>query len=185
MSVSLETTPFIHLVEYRLYFYQASTSLSSLICSLSPPTSEYEILPGSSWDMLYTRGSTSRGRYLSSVKHEIWISQTWNMNRQVLGSINKWITKNVASVSGSKSIKQVQKIAFLRSVYILKNDLQQNSGNQPFSLYNNDNDNNIIIITITMTMTMIVTVIMTMIMMMMMITSLSFKCQCIYYLGAF
>ena len=50
--------------ERRIDLFKVSTSLSSLICSLSPPTSEYEMLPGSSWDMLYTRGSTSRGRYL-------------------------------------------------------------------------------------------------------------------------
>mmetsp|Transcript_19896 Transcript_19896/g.59640 ORF Transcript_19896/g.59640 Transcript_19896/m.59640 type:complete len:277 (+) Transcript_19896:162-992(+) len=44
-------------------FVRGSSMTSRIwrICSVSPPTSLYLILPGSSWSMLKTRGSTSRG----------------------------------------------------------------------------------------------------------------------------
>ena len=49
------------------------TSRSSRICSPKPPTSLYLTSPGSSCDMLYTNGSTSRGRALEcAVVHVSW-----------------------------------------------------------------------------------------------------------------
>lgn len=44
------------------------TSRSSLICSDSPPIPAKLAFPGSSTDMLYTSGSTSRGKILMMVK---------------------------------------------------------------------------------------------------------------------
>eukprot|EP00835_Amoeboradix_gromovi_P002502 NODE_143_length_17796_cov_0.252020.p10 type:complete len:139 gc:universal NODE_143_length_17796_cov_0.252020:3577-3993(+) len=44
------------------------TSRRARICSLRPPMESKLILPGDSMDMLYTRGSTSRGRIRIMVK---------------------------------------------------------------------------------------------------------------------
>ena len=46
----------------------STTSLICRICSLSPPTSEYLIFPGSSACIENTRGSTSRGKILITVR---------------------------------------------------------------------------------------------------------------------
>lgn len=59
-------TPFGGLMPTRIKssgFFSGSsiTSLSSRICSFSPPMPENDTCPGSSSDMLYTSGSTSRG----------------------------------------------------------------------------------------------------------------------------